>query len=53
MAARAQLEEMRRRALPGAPGGPVIVGPGGQILPSQHFGQSGAEEGGHGTGQYL
>ncbi len=53
MAARAQLEEMRRRALPGAPGGPVIVGPGGQIIPSQRFGQSGAEEGGHGTGQYL
>ncbi|HEY2984462.1 MAG TPA: bacterial proteasome activator family protein, partial [Jatrophihabitantaceae bacterium] len=50
MAARAQLEEMRRRALPG---GPVIVGPGGQIIPSQRFGQSGAEEGGHGTGQYL
>jgi hypothetical protein len=56
MAARAQLEEMRRRALPGAPGVPgvpVIVGPGGQILPSQRFGQPSAEEGGHGTGQYL
>ncbi|HEY2982922.1 MAG TPA: bacterial proteasome activator family protein [Jatrophihabitantaceae bacterium] len=53
MAARAQLEEMRRRALPGAPGGPVIVGPGGQIIPSQRFGQPSADEGGHGTGQYL
>jgi hypothetical protein len=53
MAARAQLEEMRRRALPGAPGTPVIVGPGGQIIPGQRFGQSGDEEGSHQTGQYL
>jgi hypothetical protein len=53
MAARAQLEEMRRRALPGAPGAPVIIGPGGQIMPPQRFGQPGADEGGHGTGQYL
>jgi hypothetical protein len=53
MAARAQLEEMRRRALPGAPGAPVIIGPGGQVLPAQRFGQPGSDEGGHGTGQYL
>jgi hypothetical protein len=52
MAARAQLEEMRRRALPGAPG-PVIIGPGGQIVPGQRFGESGEEGGTHGTGQYL
>jgi hypothetical protein len=53
MAARAQLEEMRRRALPGAPGvppgGPVIVGPGGQIIP----GARAADDGDRGTGQYL
>ncbi|HEY3632954.1 MAG TPA: bacterial proteasome activator family protein [Jatrophihabitantaceae bacterium] len=54
MAARAQLEEMRRRALPGAPGlppgGPVIVGPGGQIIPAPGAQRA---EGDHGTGQYL
>ena len=56
MAARAQLEEMRRRALPGGSGGqggPVIVGPGGQILPAQRFGQSIDEPHERGTGQYL
>jgi proteasome activator-like protein len=57
MAARAQLEEMRRRALPGAPGagpgGPVIVGPGGQIIPSGRLGQPSNEDGDRGTGQYL
>ncbi len=54
MAARAQLEEMRRRALPGGQSAPMIVGPGGQLIPGQHFGQAGPEEGGeHGTGQYL
>jgi hypothetical protein len=54
MAARAQLEEMRRRALPGAPGGPMIVGPGGQIIPGQRFGQGGPDDGDeHRTGQYL
>jgi hypothetical protein len=56
MAARAQLEEIRRRALPGAPGvgpgGPVIVGPGGQIITTQRIPPHG-EEGDHGTGQYL
>jgi hypothetical protein len=52
MAARAQLEQMRGRALPG--GERVVVGPGGQIL-----GPGGApvmrEDGtpGGGTGQYL
>jgi len=57
MAARAQLEQMRGRALPGAPGEQVIVGPGGQILmpPGGQFGQRPGEgEGeGRGTGQYL
>jgi Bacterial proteasome activator len=56
MAARAQLEEIRRRALPGAPGvgpgGPVIVGPGGQIITGQRIPPRG-EEGDHSTGQYL
>jgi Protein of unknown function (DUF2587) len=62
MQARAQLEEMRRRALP--PGssdgaGQIIVGPGGQVLTAPsgpRFGlrPSPGEEGGeHGTGQYL
>jgi hypothetical protein len=41
MAARAQLEQMRGRALPGQ------IGPGNQII----AGMPG--EGGHGTGQYL
>jgi hypothetical protein len=60
MAARAQLEEMRRRALPrGSSGGPVIVGPGGQVItgpPESRFGLPGrpdGEEPGQGTGQYL
>jgi hypothetical protein len=58
-AARAQLEEMRRRALPGAPGdGQIIVGPGGQMImpPGVRLGQPGAEPepgDGRGTGQYL
>jgi hypothetical protein len=57
MAARAQLEEMRRRALPPghADSGHMIIGPGGQpIMPRRGatFGQ-GDEEGGTGTGQYL
>ena len=54
--AQAQLEEMRRRALPGAPGvgpgGPVILGPGGQIIPGQRVPQR-PEEHDRGTGQYL
>jgi len=54
MAARAQLEEMRRKALPGAPGGaPMIVGPGGQLIPGQRFADSGDEGDEHRTGQYL
>jgi Protein of unknown function (DUF2587) len=61
MAARAQLEEMRRRALPpGARGdGPhqVIVGPGGQMImpPGVRLtpGSEDEEHGGRGTGQYL
>jgi Protein of unknown function (DUF2587) len=59
MAARAQLEEMRRRALPGGSGDgqPVIVGPGGQMImpPGVRLTPSSEEEepGGRGTGQYL
>jgi hypothetical protein len=61
MAARAQLEEMRRRALPGGghgDGGPaVIVGPGGQMImpPGVRLtpGSEDDEHGGRGTGQYL
>ena len=56
MAARAQLEQMRGRALPpGASERQVIVGPGGQmIVPGGRFGAPG-EEGPEpgGTGQYL
>jgi Protein of unknown function (DUF2587) len=46
MAARAQLEQMRGRALPPGVGdqpGQIVIGPGGQIL----------GQGEHGTGQYL
>lgn len=62
MAARAQLEEIRRRALPGGGqrgegGQPVIVGPGGQMImpPGGRFPSSRDDEesGGRGTGQYL
>jgi len=61
MAARAQLEEMRRRALPpgSRPDGQqaVIVGPGGQMImpPGVRLTPSSDEEepGGRGTGQYL
>jgi Protein of unknown function (DUF2587) len=66
MAARAQLEEMRRHALPGAPGGQqIVVGPNGQIIagPGQRFGvpdgvpgapgQPGMPGPDGGTGQYL
>jgi hypothetical protein len=59
MAARQQLEEMRRRALPGGQGEQhVIVGPGGQMIvppglrmtPGEDDDESGH---GRGTGQYL
>jgi hypothetical protein len=60
MAARAQLELMRGRALPGAHGdGPMIVGPGGQMIlpPGARLTPSSPGEEGqggeHGTGQYL
>ncbi|MDT4915292.1 MAG: hypothetical protein QOC66_4420 [Pseudonocardiales bacterium] len=60
MAARAQLEEMRRRALPGGGRGndqAVIVGPGGQMImpPGVRLTPSSDEDepGGRGTGQYL
>ncbi|MGH8961731.1 MAG: bacterial proteasome activator family protein [Jatrophihabitantaceae bacterium] len=56
MAARAQLEQMRGRALPpGAGERHMIIGPGGQmIVPGGHLGgrgEDGDESGG--TGQYL
>jgi hypothetical protein len=62
MAARAQLEEMRRRALPGGTvdGGEqqVIVGPGGQMImpPGVRLTPTSGDDdepGGRGTGQYL
>jgi hypothetical protein len=61
-AARAQLEEMRRRSLPAGErdhGQQVIVGPGGQmIMPpgvrlTPSSGPSDEEKPEHGTGQYL
>jgi hypothetical protein len=57
MAARAQLEQMRGRALPaGGDERRVIIGPGGQMIvpPGAQFGRSG-EDGDErgGTGQYL
>jgi hypothetical protein len=48
MAARQQLEQMRGRALPGAPG-QIVVGPSGQVLSGPGFATG--EDGG--TGQYL
>ena len=55
MAARQQLEEMRRRALPAGPGGErhLVVGPGGQVIVPRGFGVGGPGEDEHGTGQYL
>jgi hypothetical protein len=60
MAARAQLEEMRRKALPGgsvgdADGHHVIVGPGGQMImpPGVRLTPSSDEDDGTGRGQYL
>jgi hypothetical protein len=58
MAARQQLEEMRRKALPGGSGDgqAVIVGPGGQMIvpPGMRLTPGEDEEhGGRGTGQYL
>jgi len=59
MAARQQLEEMRRKALPAGAehGRQVIIGPGGQmIVPPGAFGGDGPDDGPdsqHGTGQYL
>jgi hypothetical protein len=54
MAARAQLEQMRGRALPGAPGEQrAIIGPGGQVIvPGAHFSHE-DDPTGTGTGQYL
>jgi hypothetical protein len=59
MAARAQLEELRHKALPpgAGGGGPVIVGPGGQMIipPGTRVGRPDDEDGTGpgGTGQYL
>ncbi len=57
MAAQQQLEEMRRRALPGGGARPVVIGPGGQMIAapgSSPFGMSaGDEDDPRGTGQYL
>jgi hypothetical protein len=56
MAARQQLEEMRRRALPGGGERRVIVGPGGQLIapPGAAFGPGGEDEPQRpGPGQYL
>ena len=55
MAARAQLEQMRGRALPGAPGDAVIVGPGGQIVVPRSRGREDEDpsQPGQGMGQYL
>jgi hypothetical protein len=60
MAARAQLEELRHRALPGGQregGRAVIVGPGGQMIlpPGVRLTPNNEEEepGARGTGQYL
>ncbi len=56
MAARQQLEEMRRKALPGGGGEHrVIVGPGGQIIapPGAVLGAGEDEPGRPGPGQYL
>jgi hypothetical protein len=55
MAARQQLEEMRRRALPGESGERrMIIGPGGQVImpPGGGFGAAESDDG-NGTGQYL
>jgi Protein of unknown function (DUF2587) len=60
MAARAQLEELRHKALPAGGGGqPVVLGPGGQVImpgPGVRLTPGGDDEegaGGRGTGQYL
>jgi hypothetical protein len=60
MAARQQLDDVRRRALPPGQQGdgqPVIVGPGGQMIipPGVRLTPGGddEEQGGRGTGQYL
>jgi hypothetical protein len=60
MAARAQLEELRHKALPPGShegGRAVIVGPGGQMIlpPGVRLtpGSDDEEQGGRGTGQYL
>lgn len=55
MAARAQLEQMRGRALPPGAEQHMIVGPGGQLIgpPGAAFGRPGGDEDEGGTGQYL
>ena len=53
MAARAQLEQMRQRALPGGTGRQIIVGPGGQVLGTGAFGSGEDDEPRQAPGQYL
>jgi hypothetical protein len=54
MAARAQLEQMRQRALPGGGGQrQIIVGPGGQVLGGSGFGAGDDDEPRQAPGQYL
>ncbi|MEO9110268.1 MAG: bacterial proteasome activator family protein [Jatrophihabitantaceae bacterium] len=55
MAARAQLEQMRGRALPPGTEQHMIVGPGGQLIgpPGASFGRTGGDDDEGGTGQYL
>jgi hypothetical protein len=53
MAARAQLEQMRTRALPGGGQRQLVVGPGGQILGGDGFGPAETDDPRQGPGQYL
>jgi hypothetical protein len=53
MAARAQLEQMRQRALPGGGQRQLVIGPGGQVLGAAPFGPGEEDEHRQGPGQYL
>jgi hypothetical protein len=53
MAARAQLEQMRQRALPGGGQRQIVIGPGGQVLGGGQFGGGDEDEHRQGPGQYL
>jgi hypothetical protein len=52
MAARAQLEQMRQRALPGGQR-QIVIGPGGQVLGGGPFGPGDEDDHRQGPGQYL